>query len=92
MTCHTSSYNSAFFNGRFSSIDDSVINELEDYARNYADVSVYVSHALRDQLAKQSIYGKGTASPAKVVVLPNFVYGDVYDFMLVKQEEIPTDR
>jgi len=78
VTCHTSSYNSAFFNARFTLQEDAVLNELEDYTRNYADVVVYVSYALRNQMEKLSIY-EGLETPAKILVLPNFVYGDIFD-------------
>jgi len=77
VACHTSSYNSAFFNARPTSQDNAVLNELEDYTRNYADLVIFVSRALRDQLAKLSIYD-GLATPARTVVMPNFVYGEMY--------------
>jgi glycosyltransferase involved in cell wall biosynthesis len=82
VTCHTSSYNSAFFNARSASKDDAVLNELEDYTRNYADLVIFVSRALRDQLAKLSIYDGLATAPARTVVLPNFVYGEMYDALV----------
>jgi len=74
VTCHTSSYNSQFFNARLANENDAVLNELEDYTRNFADVTVFVSHALRDQLHKLSIY-ETVDTDAKTLVLPNFIYG-----------------
>ena len=78
VVCHTSSYNSAFFNARLTTQNEAVAYELEDYTRNYADVVVFVSQALCDQLAKLSIYDN-LDTPAKKLIMPNFVYGDLYD-------------